>query len=57
MGVTVAGVTSGASVPEAWADGVLEWLAQRGFDLVEEVEPVRETLRFSLPLEPRGTRK
>ena len=53
-GVTVAGVTSGASVPEALVDGVLEWLARRGFDTVEEIESARETLSFSLPLELRG---
>ncbi|MEI6404463.1 MAG: 4-hydroxy-3-methylbut-2-enyl diphosphate reductase [Actinomycetes bacterium] len=50
---TTIGVTSGASVPEILVDGVLEWLAARGFDDVEEVETAQETLVFALPPELR----
>ena len=50
------GVTSGASVPEVLVTEVLSWLAQRGFDQVEEVTTVNETTSFSLPktLRQRG---
>jgi len=48
-GVTCVGVTSGASVPEILVTGVLEWLAERGFGGVEEVEAVEENVVFSLP--------
>lgn len=47
------GVTSGASVPEILVRGVLEWLAERGFDDVEEVTTAEETLIFALPPELR----
>lgn len=50
---TTVGVSSGASVPEILVDGVLEWLAQRGFNDVEEVETARESLMFALPPELR----
>jgi len=52
-GVTVVGVTSGASVPESLVDGVLEWLAERGFGDVETVTAAEESLIFSLPQELR----
>ena len=52
-GVTVVGVTSGASVPESLVDGVLEWLAERGFGDVEIVTAAEESLIFSLPQELR----
>ena len=52
-GVTTVGVTSGASVPEELVDQVLARLAQHGFGDVEEVESVRESMRFSLPHELR----
>ena len=52
-GVTTVGVTSGASVPEILVNGVLAWLAQRGFDSVEEVETIEEHLQFALPPELR----
>jgi 4-hydroxy-3-methylbut-2-enyl diphosphate reductase len=56
-GVSVVGLTSGASVPENLVDGVLAWLADRGFVTVEEVEAARETLMFSLPPELRRDMK
>ncbi|HZE39858.1 MAG TPA: 4-hydroxy-3-methylbut-2-enyl diphosphate reductase [Stackebrandtia sp.] len=45
------GVTSGASVPDDLVSGVLEFLAERGFTDVTEVESVKEKLTFSLPRE------
>jgi 4-hydroxy-3-methylbut-2-enyl diphosphate reductase len=50
---TTVGLSSGASVPEILVNGVLEWLAQRGFTDVEEVETARESLMFALPPELR----
>ena len=47
------GVTSGASVPEDLVEGVLGWLAERGFGDVEEFTAATETLTFSLPKELR----
>ena len=47
------GLTSGASVPEVLVSGVLEWLAQHGFDSVEEVSAAEEKLVFALPPELR----
>ncbi|WP_326798092.1 4-hydroxy-3-methylbut-2-enyl diphosphate reductase [Streptomyces sp. NBC_01808] len=52
-GVTTVGVTSGASVPEVLVDGVLEWLAERGYVDVDLVQPVDERITFSLPKELR----
>ncbi|TCK26568.1 4-hydroxy-3-methylbut-2-enyl diphosphate reductase [Pseudonocardia endophytica] len=52
-GVATIGVTSGASVPEVLVRGVVEYLAERGFDGVEEVDTAEETLTFSLPRELR----
>ncbi|HAM24384.1 MAG TPA: 4-hydroxy-3-methylbut-2-enyl diphosphate reductase [Actinobacteria bacterium] len=52
-GAAVVGVTSGASVPEILVDGVLQWLAERGFDSVEEVSAAEESLTFALPQELR----
>jgi len=46
---TTVGVTSGASVPENLVDEVLERLAEVGFDTVEEVDAVHETVTFALP--------
>ena len=51
--VTTVGLTSGASVPEVLVDGVLTWLAERGFGDVEEVTSAEETLVFALPPELR----
>jgi 4-hydroxy-3-methylbut-2-enyl diphosphate reductase len=52
-GVRTVGVTSGASVPDELVQGVLERLARHGFDQVEEVESVKESMRFALPHELR----
>src|SRR5690625_863735 len=35
-GVTTVGLTSGASVPEELVQGVIDWLAERGFHTVDE---------------------
>jgi 4-hydroxy-3-methylbut-2-en-1-yl diphosphate reductase len=55
-GVTTVGLTSGASVPEVLVRGVLDHLAERGWETVEEVTTAEETLRFSLPRELRPAR-
>lgn len=52
-GVSTVGVTSGASVPEVLVDGVLAWLAERGFEDVEIVKAAEESIVFSLPKELR----
>jgi 4-hydroxy-3-methylbut-2-enyl diphosphate reductase len=52
-GVLTVGLTSGASVPEVLVDGVLGWLAERGFDAVSEVQSAEESLLFALPPELR----
>ena len=52
-GVTTVGLTSGASVPEDLVQGVLSWLAERGYGEVREVESAREHLQFALPPELR----
>jgi 4-hydroxy-3-methylbut-2-enyl diphosphate reductase len=52
-GVGTVGVTSGASVPEVLVEGVVEWLAQRGFDDVSVVTSAQESIQFSLPKELR----
>ncbi|MFD5071595.1 4-hydroxy-3-methylbut-2-enyl diphosphate reductase [Streptomyces sp. NPDC058369] len=52
-GVSTVGVTSGASVPEVLVDGVLAWLAERGFEDVEIVTAAEESMVLSLPNELR----
>jgi 4-hydroxy-3-methylbut-2-enyl diphosphate reductase len=52
-GVRTVGVTSGASVPEILVRGVLDRLAEHGFDDVKEVRSADETLLFALPPELR----
>ncbi|MFF5565795.1 4-hydroxy-3-methylbut-2-enyl diphosphate reductase [Streptomyces sp. NPDC012623] len=51
--VTTVGLTSGASAPEILVDGVLEWLAKRGYSDVETVKTADEPITFSLPKELR----
>ncbi len=55
-GVTTVGVTSGASVPEILVRGVLERLAESGYDLLQTVTTANETLVFALPREIRPAR-
>jgi 4-hydroxy-3-methylbut-2-en-1-yl diphosphate reductase len=52
-GVGTVGVTSGASVPEILVEGVLDWLAARGYADVEVVTSASESIQFSLPKELR----
>ncbi|MFF7730937.1 4-hydroxy-3-methylbut-2-enyl diphosphate reductase, partial [Streptomyces sp. NPDC008001] len=52
-GVSTVGVTSGASVPEILVEGVLDWLAERGYADVETVTAAQESITFSLPKELR----
>jgi len=52
-GVNTVGLTSGASVPEILVDGVLDWLAERGWADVQEVTAAEERLTFALPRELR----
>ena len=52
-GVETVGLTSGASVPEELVQGVISWLAERGYPTVDEVHTAEETLTFSLPRELR----
>ncbi|BBY05292.1 4-hydroxy-3-methylbut-2-enyl diphosphate reductase [Mycobacterium noviomagense] len=54
--VTTVGVTSGASVPEILVRGVLERLAEYGYDFVQSVTTANETLVFALPREIRPAR-
>jgi len=55
-GVKTVGVTSGASVPEVLVRGVLDRLAENGYDSVETVTTANETLTFALPRELRPAR-
>ena len=52
-GVQTVGLTSGASVPESLVQEVMQWLAERGYADVEEVESAQEHLLFALPPELR----
>ncbi len=52
-GVETVGVTSGASVPENLVNDLLEWLAARGFDDVQTVTAMEESLTFAMPQELR----
>ncbi len=52
-GVETVGVSSGASVPENLVDDLLDWLAARGFDDVQTVTAIEESLTFAMPQELR----
>lgn len=47
------GLTSGASAPDVLVDGVLQWLAERGYDHVDTVTTADESITFALPHELR----
>ena len=52
-GVDKVSVTSGASVPEELVDGVLSFLAERGYPDARAVHTAEESLIFALPKELR----
>jgi 4-hydroxy-3-methylbut-2-enyl diphosphate reductase len=52
-GVRTVSVTSGASVPEELVQGVLAWLAERGYPDARAVRSAEESLIFALPPELR----
>jgi 4-hydroxy-3-methylbut-2-enyl diphosphate reductase len=52
-GVSVVGVTSGASAPERLVDGVCEWFRARGVDDIRPYASVYEDVTFRLPVELR----
>jgi 4-hydroxy-3-methylbut-2-enyl diphosphate reductase len=52
-GVSTVGLSSGASVPEVLVVEAAAWLAERGFDTLEEVSHTEERLTFALPQELR----
>jgi len=52
-GVQSIGLTSGASTPESSVLAVVERLRELGVTSVEEVDGIRETIEFTLPLELR----
>ena len=52
-GVHSVGLTSGASTPESSVTAVDERLRAIGATAVEEVDGIRETIEFTLPLELR----
>jgi len=52
-GVRTVSVTSGASVPEELVQGVLAFLAERGFPHARAVQSAEESLIFALPPELR----
>ncbi len=52
-GVDTVSVTSGASVPEELVEGVLDFLAERGYPDAKAVHTAEESLIFALPPELR----
>jgi 4-hydroxy-3-methylbut-2-enyl diphosphate reductase len=54
-GAEVVGLTSGASAPERLVHRMLDWLAERGFDRVEQAMVTEESVRFALPAGLRAT--
>ncbi|MDA5147515.1 4-hydroxy-3-methylbut-2-enyl diphosphate reductase, partial [Streptomyces sp. AD681] len=51
--VTTVGLTAGASAPDTLVDGVLQWLAERGYDDVETLTTAEESITFGPPHELR----
>jgi 4-hydroxy-3-methylbut-2-enyl diphosphate reductase len=56
-GAEVVGLTSGASAPERLVHRMLDWLAERGFDRVEQAMVTEESVRFALPAGLRGLKE
>ena len=54
-GADVVGLTSGASAPDWLVDRMIGWLAERGFDRVEQALITEEHVRFALPAAVRAT--
>ena len=54
-GAEIVGLTSGASAPEWLVTQMLGWLAERGFDRVEQALITEERVRFALPPGVRAT--
>jgi 4-hydroxy-3-methylbut-2-enyl diphosphate reductase len=54
-GAEVVGLTSGASAPERLVHRMLDWLAERGFDRVEQAMVTEESVRFAVPAGLRAT--
>ena len=52
-GVTVVGITSGASAPEKLVQGVCSWFRARGVTRIEEHRFGEENIEFRLPVELR----
>src|SRR5947209_14994498 len=52
-GVRTLGITSGASAPEELVQRLVEFFRARGTDEVEELDVIREDVRFMLPKEIR----
>jgi 4-hydroxy-3-methylbut-2-enyl diphosphate reductase len=52
-GVSVVGVTSGASAPERLVDGVCDWFRTRGIDDISAFSSAYEDVVFKLPVELR----
>ncbi len=50
-GVKTVAVTAGASAPEVLVEETIEYLRERGFTNLQEVEVVSENVRFALPPE------
>ena len=54
-GAEIVGLSSGASAPEWLVEEMIDWLAARGFDRVEQALITEERVRFALPPEVRAT--
>jgi 4-hydroxy-3-methylbut-2-enyl diphosphate reductase len=52
-GMSVVGITSGASAPEKLVQGVCAWFAERGVTAIEEHRFLEEDIEFRLPVELR----